>query len=220
MIIFENEKFMVVNKPAGTLSQPDRSGHQDLAAQIKEQRQKSAKPLPFLAPVHRLDRNTSGLILLAKSPEAAKQLTELLQTGKIHRTYLALVKGFPGQSGTLDFPLRKDEKKNQVFVDQKGEPAITHFQTLQKLGNSSLVQVRLETGRSHQIRAHFAHAGHALVGDPKYAKKPWTEIFHRPALHAVEIQIEGFTPGVWRAPLPEDFSQLLRKLGGDPAGIP
>lgn len=207
-IAHESEGFLVVNKPAGVLSQKDKSGDDDLAALLK----KDLK-LSFLAPVHRLDRNTSGLILLAKSSDWAKKLTDWLQDGRVHRTYLAIVKGDPGERGTYDFRLKKREQSNEVFVDPKGDEALTDFERVQKLGNSCLVKVRLRTGRSHQIRVHFAHAGHALLGDKKYAKKPWSEIFIRPALHSAELELPGLKVDV---PLPDDMKNLLIKLGGKP----
>lgn len=205
-ILHEGEGFLVVNKPAGVLSQKDKSGDADLAELL----QRDLK-LPFLAPVHRLDRNTSGLIVLAKTPEAARALTDKLKRKDIRRTYLAIAKGDPGESGRYEWRLRKNEKTNEVFVDPKGEEAVTEFTREKKMGNSSLVRVRLLTGRSHQIRVHFAHAGHALLGDRKYAKKPWSEIFARPALHAYELEIDG---EVFTAPLPQDMRELLKKLGG------
>ena len=205
-IVSEEPGFFVVNKPAGVLSQKDKSGDEDLAAILQK-----SFPLPFLAPVHRLDRNTSGLILLAKNPDAARELTEWLQEKKIQRTYLAIVKGDPGEQGRWDFRLRKNEKTNEVFVDPAGAEAITEFRREKKMGNSSLVRVNLLTGRSHQIRVHFAHAGHALLGDRKYAKKPWSEIFGRPALHSAELAMPGKN---FLAPLPADMRELLGKLGG------
>lgn len=210
---------MVVNKPAGILSQKDKSGDEDLAALVQKEAQKEGKLLPFLAPVHRLDRNTSGLILLAKNSETARVLSGQLKDGKIHRTYLAIAKGDPGEIGRYEFRLRKNEKTNEVSVSDKGEEAVTEFRRMQKMGNSSLMQVRLLTGRSHQIRVHFSHAGHALIGDKKYAKKPWSEIFGRPALHAAELEFpdaDGKKMKVVKAPLPKDMQDLLQKLGGKP----
>lgn len=212
-IVHEEAGFLVVNKPAGVLSQKDKSGHEDLAALL----QKSLGKLPFLAPVHRLDRNTSGAILLAKSAGAARELSSWLQEGRIHRGYLAIVKGDPGERGRIEHRLRKDEGANQSFVDPSGEEAVTEFVREKRMGNSSLLRIRLLTGRSHQIRAHLAHEGHALIGDKKYAKKPWSEIFHRPALHAAEIELpgtEGGTPRRFEAPVPSDLLELLKKLGG------
>jgi RluA family pseudouridine synthase len=212
-ILYEQPGFMVVNKPAGILSQKDKSGHDDLSVTLQKN---MGHKLSFLAPVHRLDRNTSGLILLAKTPESARQLTDWLQEGKIHRTYFAVVKGDPGEQGRLEFRLRKNEATNEVFVDERGAEAVTEFTRLQKMGNSSLVRIKLRTGRSHQIRVHFSHAGHALIGDKKYAKKPWSEIFGRPALHAGEIEFPEGSEGQRkvRAPLPADMQALLVKLGG------
>lgn len=210
-VIFEDESVLAVNKPAGLLSQGDKSGDEDLAAFVKRTLGRKG----FLAPVHRLDRNTSGIILLAKSPVAAKELTDLIQSGELKREYLAVVKGDPGENGAFHFPLRKDESKNQVFVDPKGQEAETRFERLQKLGNSSVVKVNIITGRSHQIRVHFAHAGHALLGDKKYAKKPWSEIFHRPALHAWKLLMPKKEGDVLlEARVPEDLQDLIRRLGG------
>ena len=206
-ILQDTPGFLVVNKPAGVLSQKDKTGDDDLAALL----QKSIGPFPFLAPIHRLDRNTSGIILLAKNAESARELSGWLKSGLIKRRYLALVKGDPGESGRYDFPLRKNEQTNEVFVHPTGELAVTLFRREQKLANSSLVKVELETGRSHQIRAHFAHAGHSLLGDKKYAKKPWSEIFIRPALHSAEIELPGLR---LKASIPPDFKGLLVRLGG------
>jgi RluA family pseudouridine synthase len=210
-IVHEEEDYCAVNKPAGVLSQKDKSGDEDLATILKKDLEKNGAKIPFLAPVHRLDRNTSGLLLLAKSPAPAKRLTNWLQAGEIEKTYLAIVKGDPGAHGRYDFPLWKDEKKNQSFVRPSGEEALTEFKRLEKMGSSSLVEVRLHTGRSHQIRAHFAHAGHALIGDRKYGKKPWSEIFHRPALHAFRLELPG---AKIECPLPQDMKELHAKLGG------
>jgi RluA family pseudouridine synthase len=210
-ILFNGEDYLAVSKPAGVLSQKDKSGDKDLAAILKKELEKGGAKIPFLAPVHRLDRNTSGLLLLARTSAAAKRLTEWMQEGKIRKTYLAVVKGDPGESGRYDFPLWKDEKKNQSFVRASGDEALTEFKRLEKMGSTSLVEVRLRTGRSHQIRAHFAHAGHALIGDRKYGKKPWSEIFHRPALHAFRLELPG---AKIECPPPEDMKELHAKLGG------
>lgn len=217
-ILYEAPDFMAVDKPAGVLSQKDKSGAPDLAAILGEQLKAERGKTGFLAPVHRLDRNVSGLILLAKSPEGARRLTEKLRAGRIHRVYLAIVKGDPGESGEYRFRLLKDEAANTTRVNERGEEAHTEFQRLQKMGNSSLVRIILHTGRSHQIRVHFSHAGHALLGDKKYARKPWSEIFHRPALHAHELLLsdDKNEPLRIQAPPPEDLRGLLTRLGGSP----
>ena len=209
-ILHEERDFLVIDKPAGLLSQKDKSGDPDAAAVMIKHGVNG-----FLAPVHRLDRNTSGILVLAKNKEAAAQWSELFRGRELEKTYLALVKGDTGPKGDYNFPLKKNADENQVYEDETGLEAHTEFKQLQKLGNSSLVEVRLHTGRPHQIRAHFSLAGHALLGDKKYGKKPWSEIFHRPALHAHRLK------AVWQgkkllfqAPIPQDFSELLLKLGG------
>lgn len=212
-IIHETDSFVAVNKPAGILSQKDKSGDDDLSALLAKEWRASGRKVDFLAPVHRLDRNVSGLILLAKSSAGAKELSAWMVDGKINRNYLAIAKGDTGESGRYDFPLKKDSSTNEVRVVAGGDEAITEFTRLQFLGNSSLVRIRLLTGRSHQIRVHFSHAGHALLGDKKYAKKPWSEIFRRPALHAAELEMPGHQ---LRAAVPSDFQELLKKLGGKP----
>lgn len=215
-IVYQNSDFMVVNKPAGILSQKDKSGDKDLAELIKDEIKRSGKKVDFLAAVHRLDRNTSGLIILAKSSKAAAQLTDWIKEGEIRRSYFAVVKGDPGESGKIEDKLRKNSSTNQVYVDPSGDEAITQFKQLQKLGNSSVLKVELLTGRSHQIRAHFSHRGHALIGDKKYAKKPWSEIFHRPALHSWKLSFPETSPYAdleLEAPIPKDILELLKRLG-------
>ena len=216
-VIYETDEFVAIDKPAGILSQKDKSGDDDLAAVVKAAWIAEGREVPFLAPVHRLDRNVSGLILLAKTKEGARKLTEQMQEGAILRSYLAIVKGDPGESGEYDFRLEKNNATNEVRVSSNGEEALTQFLRLQKMGSTSLVGIRIFTGRSHQIRVHFSHAGHALIGDRKYAKKPWSELSHRPALHAFKLEMmdeEGEETQIV-APAPQDFRDLLQKLGGD-----
>ena len=210
LILFETEDYLVLNKPAGLLSQPDKSKSPDAAELLKDELR-----LVFLAPVHRLDRNTSGCLILAKNSAAANRFAEWIKRGKVHRTYIAVVKGTPPESGKIDVPLKKDEESNQSFVSETGKAAVTHFKRLEKLGATSIVEVTLETGRSHQIRAHFAHIKCPLIGDKKYGKKPWSEIFDRPALHAVSIEFPDVNEVrkvscAW----PEDIKDLVKRLRG------
>ncbi len=165
--------------------------------------------------MHRLDRNTSGLILLAKTPWAAQVLGDALHAREIKRTYWALVKGDPGESGRIEAPLKKDINTNEVFVDEEGDYAATNFRRLGFHGACASVEVELETGRSHQIRVHFSYSKHALIGDRKYAKKPWSELFHRPALHAQRMVFAHPKSGdniFCEAPLPEDILELLTRF--------
>lgn len=210
-IVWENPDALVLNKPAGLLSQKDKSGVPDAADLLKKE-----LGLSFLAPVHRLDRNSSGLLLLAKNSSAAAKLTENLKEREIQRSYLAIVKGDPGEKGTIDAPLSKDEDRNETSVETTGKEAITHFVRRERMNAASLVEVTLETGRSHQIRAHMAHIKCCLIGDRKYGKKPWSEIFSRPALHAFRLIFPNPASGSLErveVPLPGDMQELLKKLG-------
>jgi RluA family pseudouridine synthase len=214
-IVHSEADFFAIDKPAGVLSQKDRTGDADAAALLKNELEKKGQRVDFLAPVHRLDRNTSGLLLLARTKNGAAELTEILKERSLKKIYLAVAKGDPGEKGDYVFPLKKDNAENQVYEDECGLEAHTEFRRLQKLGNSSLMEILLHTGRPHQIRAHFSLGGHALLGDKKYGKKPWSEIFSRPALHAFRLELP------WRgdllklqAPLPQDMQELLQKLGG------
>jgi 23S rRNA pseudouridine1911/1915/1917 synthase len=211
-ILLETDKYLVINKPAGLLSQPDKSQDPDVAMLLKAE-----LGLSFLAPVHRLDRNTSGCLILAKNSKTAGQFAELLKGNKIHRVYYAVVKGNPPETGTIDVKLAKDEEKNQSFPSEDGKTAITHFKCLEAFGATALIEVILETGRSHQIRAHFAHIKCPLIGDRKYAKKPWSEIYGRPALHAIAIEFPD--PDTKKTQkiscdLPDDFEKLIERLRG------
>lgn len=209
-ILEENDSFLVANKPAGVLAQKDKSGDPDLAELLQRIKKRN-----FLHPVHRLDRNTSGILVLAKSPEAARILSAGIQEDNWKKVYLAVTKGNPGGAGQFDFPLAKDENKNQTKVDPKGESALTEFNTLSFNGSMSLVKIRLYTGRSHQIRVHFSHAGFPLIGDRKYGKKPWSELAARPLLHAYELSFP-FAGKIssFRASPPVDFQDFLKKVGG------
>jgi RluA family pseudouridine synthase len=215
-ILEKNTDFIVVNKPAGILSQKDKSGDEDVAQLLKKQLEKSGSTIPFLHPVHRLDRNTSGILVLALNPNAAKSLSEGIQSDEWEKIYLAIVKGDPGEKGEFQQPLKKNEKLNKSFVSADGDSAHTEFQRIQKVGSMSLVKVKLHTGRSHQIRAHFAEAGHSLVGDRKYGKKPWSELFARPALHAHKLKF-SFQEKIFsiECPLAKDMEDFLKKVNGN-----
>lgn len=211
-ILADSEHFLVIDKPAGLLSQPDKTGDEDVAAALR-----SELDLEFLAPVHRLDRNTSGCLILAKTNAAASALSTAIKAGKVKRTYHAMVKGSPDERGTIDAPLQKNEGENRSFVSKAGKPALTHYVRLKKCGATSLVEVTLDTGRSHQIRAHFSYIGCPLIGDKKYGKKPWSEIYTRPALHAISVEFpHPVTKEVCKisCPLPDDLRQLIQKLSG------
>lgn len=216
LLLWQKGDVLVVNKPPGMLSQPDKSGGPVLTDHLRKALQQ--KPEQFLAPVHRLDRNVSGALIFARSAREAGRLGEMIQAHKIQRCYLAIVKGDPGAEGSIDAAILKDERTNESRVSAKGKPAITRFQKVASFGSASLLKITLETGRSHQIRVHLAHIHHPLIGDRKYAKRPWDRIFSRPALHSYAVRLPE-SPDPIRAPLWNDLQLLLPKLGADPSLI-
>lgn len=210
-ILYCDEELLILNKPAGLLSQPD-DGKGPVAANSLK---KLFGPRQFIAPVHRLDRNTSGTMLFAMNPRAAQRLSDQLQAGTIKRFYHAIVKGDPGKNVSIDQALRKDPDENKSYPDENGLAARTFYKRLQKFPTSSLVEAWLDTGRSHQIRVHFAFKGFPLIGDHKYAPKNWAKLMNRPALHAQRLALlHPVTQEemLIEAPYPADFEKLLKLL--------
>lgn len=173
-IVFEDRHLMVINKPAGLLSQGDHTGDPDVVGLAKEYLLRSGNQnnSPFVGPVHRLDRPVSGLMLLAKSSKDAQQLSEQIKNRTIQKIYRAIVEGKPPPNGLLVHHLLKNNNRNIVRVVNSGEPKakraelsfvrIEHKETLAQLS------VHLQTGRSHQIRVQLAEAGYPIWGDYKY----------------------------------------------------
>ena len=213
-ICYEDDAVLVINKPAGQLVHPTTKEHdQTLANAVLYYYQKTNQPYAF-HPVHRLDRNTSGLVLLAKEP----QIQHLLTTGMqkhFQRSYLALVEGQVSVAeGLIDAPIgRKPGSIIERMVYPAGQEARTHFRTLRSSPDFSLLFLRLETGRTHQIRVHLSHLGHPLAGDDLYGGS-LNEIA-RHALHACALSflhpVSGKQIQVY-CPLPADMQRVLTLL--------
>jgi 23S rRNA pseudouridine1911/1915/1917 synthase len=216
-IVHEDRDLIVIDKPAGLVVHPgagvpDRTLLNALLAHAPK-----LAAVPRAGIVHRLDKDTSGLLVVAKSVESQAALAAQLAARTMRRTYLAVVEGDPPPSGTIDAPVGRDTRaRTRMTVSRRGKSARTGYRVLERFGRAALVECRLETGRTHQIRVHFQHIGHPLVGDPVYRRGARHRIaFARQALHASELTLTHPRSGkqlTWRAPPPPDFERLLRAL--------
>jgi 23S rRNA pseudouridine1911/1915/1917 synthase len=168
---YEDEHLMVVDKAAGVVVHPGAGRTQGTLSQALAGRAAGGPDPERRGIVHRLDRDTSGLLVVAKSDEAYAALSEMLRERRVHREYLALVDGRPdARSGTIDAPIGRDRDRRTVMSTRtdRARSAVTHFEVLEVLPRTTLLSVRLETGRTHQIRAHLAAIGHPICGDTRY----------------------------------------------------
>ncbi|ABD24895.1 Pseudouridylate synthase [Novosphingobium aromaticivorans DSM 12444] len=205
-ILFEDGEALVIDKPAGLPLDRPRAGGDSLENHLDALRFGFQRE-PF--PVHRLDRDTSGCLLLARNPKALKRFSAAFEAREVEKVYLGIVAGeVTGEKGTIDLALSKvssAEKGWRMIPARKGKPALTHWRVVARKPGLTLVEFRPETGRTHQIRIHaLAGLGHALVGDPVYGdgKGAW-----RTMLHASDLVVPraGKAPIVAHAPLPLDF---------------
>ncbi|MHC8516340.1 RluA family pseudouridine synthase [Sporosarcina sp. ITBMC105] len=218
-IVYEDEDVLVVNKPRGMVVHPA-PGHvtgtlvNGLMYQVKDLSGINGVMRPGI--VHRIDKDTSGLLMVAKNDLAHVSLVNQLVNKTVTRVYTALVHGhIPHDQGTIDAPIGRDVKDRQsMTIVDNGKHAVTHFKVLERFGNFTLVECKLETGRTHQIRVHMKYIGYPLAGDPKYGPKKTIE-FNGQALHAGTIGFEHPRNGQYyefTQPLPEDFQTLLTQL--------
>lgn len=211
-IVYEDEHLLVVNKPHHMLVHPlKREPGNTLANAVLYHYLENHVELVF-RPVTRLDRDTSGLVVVAKHAHAGHRLTGQLAEGKLRREYLAVVHGLlTPTEGVIDLPLaRCPDSIVKQTVQPEGKRAVTHYQVGKYLMNSTLVKLRLKTGRTHQIRAHMSHTGHPLVGDTLYGGRK--EGIDRQALHCWKISLAHPISGAMlalEAPLPEDMKRLI-----------
>ena len=170
-VVFEDEYLMVVDKPAGLVTHPAAGHTGPTLAELLAGRAAGGEHAERAGIVHRLDKDTSGLLVVARSDEAHRALQAMMRAREIRRDYLALVAGHPdAERGTIDAPLGRDRARRTVMSTRSDRTrrAITHFEVLERLPRTTLLAVRLETGRTHQIRAHLAAIGHPVCGDPQY----------------------------------------------------
>ncbi|MBE8189838.1 MAG: 23S rRNA pseudouridine(1911/1915/1917) synthase RluD [Candidatus Thioglobus sp.] len=227
-VVFSDEDIIIINKPAGLVTHPGAGNWTGTLANALLNFDTNLANLDRAGIVHRLDKNTSGLLVIARSELAQKKLVEQLQTHSITREYSAIVYGHMISGGTVDLPIGRDQKDRikQAVIDS-GKPATTHYRVIQRFANHTYIKVILETGRTHQIRVHLSHIRYPLVADGLYGgkirfpKKAADELkqalksFNRQALHAKKLTLKHPISGVemsWKAPLPQDMADLLQVL--------
>ncbi len=228
-IVYEDEHLLVVDKPAGMTVHPG-AGRQTgtlvhaVLAHCPGLAGIGGEHRPGI--VHRLDKDTSGLLVVAKNDAALRRLQAELQARRIRREYLALVHGSVAQpEGTVDAPIGRDPRhRTRMAVSASGRRAVTRYRVMERLPGTTLLEIRLETGRTHQIRVHCEHIGHPVVGDPVYARRPNPWGMRRQALHARRLAFAHPVSGremAFDAPLPPDLEAalgLLRAAAGSPGG--
>ncbi|MBG6663425.1 23S rRNA pseudouridine(1911/1915/1917) synthase RluD [Pseudomonas aeruginosa] len=230
-IVYEDEHILVIDKPAGLVVHPA-AGHQDgtllnaLLYHVPD-----IANVPRAGIVHRLDKDTTGLMVVAKTLEAHTKLVAQLQARSVSRIYEAIVIGVITSGGTIDAPIgRHGVQRQKMAVVDAGKVAVSHYRVLERFRAHTHTRVKLETGRTHQIRVHMSHIGYPLVGDPVYGGRfrippvasqtlvQTLREFPRQALHARVLELDHPATGVrmkWESPLPEDFLWLLSLLRQD-----
>lgn len=230
-IVYEDEDILIINKPADLVVHPG-AGNQDgtllnaLLAHVPD-----IDKVPRAGIVHRLDKDTTGLMVVAKTLPAQTHLVDQLQTRVMSREYEALVNGTMVAGGLVDAPIgRHSSKRTHMAVREMGKPAVTHYRVIEKFRAHTHVRLKLETGRTHQIRVHMAYIKHPLVGDPAYGGRlrlpkgssdefaNTLRAFNRQALHAAQLSLYHPTTDewmTWQAPLPQDMVALIDSVRED-----
>lgn len=232
-VLYEDDQVIVVDKPAGLVVHPGAGNPDGTLVNALLFRDASLATLPRAGIVHRLDKDTSGVMVVARTLEAHNALVEQLSARDVHRQYLAVVVGALVSGGTADAPIdRHPRDRLRMAVRDDGRDAVTHYRLRERFRAHTALECRLETGRTHQIRVHMAHLRHPILGDPMYGgalklPKGASETtagmlrgFRRQALHAETLEFRHPTSGEairCSAPLPDDMQALLKVLRADVA---
>ncbi len=227
-IIFEDDSLLIVNKPAGLVVHPAVGNWHGTLLNALLNHDASLETLPRGGIIHRIDKDTSGLLMIAKTLQAHNSLTEQLQERTINREYLAITRGRMTAGGTVDEPIgRHPHDRLRYMVRESGKEAVTHYRVVQRFARHTLIRVKLETGRTHQIRVHMAHIRFPLLGDPVYggrfqmpancneALEKELRSFKRQALHAEKLGLQHPVTDEymeWEQAMPEDMARLLAAL--------
>ena len=226
-IVFEDDQIMVINKPAGLVMHPAPGNRNGTLMNGLLHHDPQLYTVPRAGIVHRLDKETSGLCVVAKTLESHTHLVRQLQAREMGRRYTALVIGDVPLNGTVDAPIGRHPKdRKRMAVNEHGKEAITHYECEERYLGCARVSVKLETGRTHQIRVHMTHIGYSLIGDPAYGRRlaviprqvadvPAVANFTRQALHAHRLELihpSTEEEMIFDAPIPEDMADLMEEL--------
>ena len=230
-IRYQDADLLVLNKPAGLVAHPAAGNWDGTLVNALLHHCPELANLPRAGLVHRLDKETTGLLVVARSLQAHSALVAQLQARHIERDYLAVVNGLPVAGGTVDAPIgRHPVERQRMAVVPGGRPAVTHYRIMRRFRTHTLLHVKLETGRTHQIRVHMAHIRLPLVGDPLYGGRPRLppsasphvleviQNFRRQALHAERLALSHPVSGTrltWQAEMPADLLELVAALEED-----
>lgn len=219
-VVFEDEEMFVVDKPAGLVVHPAPGLSEPTLSELFKGEIEGGSDDSRAGVVHRLDRGTSGLMLLARSAESHSRLQRAIENREVERSYIALVTGAPRtKRGRIDAPIgRSPRERHRMAVDGAGaRNAVTHFEVLESLGDSTLLRVRLETGRTHQVRVHMKAIGTPIVGDPTYGGVD-PHGLGRPFLHSARLALPHPISGEMlelESPLPDELEEALQAARRD-----
>ncbi|MDR0441107.1 MAG: 23S rRNA pseudouridine(1911/1915/1917) synthase RluD [Candidatus Accumulibacter sp.] len=216
-VAYQDEAIIVIDKPAGLVVHPGSGNWSGTLLNALLHYDPALERVPRAGIVHRLDKDTSGLMVVARTPEAQTDLVRQLAARAVKRCYRALARGGIARDGRVDAPIgRHPTQRTKMAVVGRGKPACTHYRIIERFIDCTLVECALETGRTHQIRVHLASIGHPLVGDPVYGggpgRVPAGPPFSRQALHAWRLGLVHPVTGkpmLWKSEMPEDMTELI-----------